>query len=87
MKYDNVNVIEDIPRFIGEDSEQENFFPTFYIHNIYAYLLLWTGDAENYMFDINSEMCLPGTRNQTRCNPKRKNRRNTQIGDKLSKEV
>ena len=57
-KNENVNVIEDIPRFTGKESELEFSLPTFYIHNMNACLSLWTGDAENYMFDINSEMCL-----------------------------
>ena len=44
--------------FIGDDSEPENFFPTFHIYNMNECLSLWTGDAQDYMLDINSEMCL-----------------------------
>ena len=58
MQYEKVNAIEDILLFNGEDFELEFcFFPTFYIHNMNECLLLWTGHAVNYMFDINSEIC------------------------------
>ena len=54
----SLNVIEDIPIFMGDDSKPENYFPTFYIHSVNECLSLWTGDAEDYMYEINLEMCL-----------------------------
>ena len=75
MQYENVNVIKVFPLFNDKDSELENFSPTFYIHNMNECLLLWTGDAENEMFDINSVMCLTDDLNGPEIklgNPKRK---------------
>jgi hypothetical protein len=46
-----------VPLFTGEDSDPENGFPTFCIHSINACLSLWTGDAKDFMYEINYEMC------------------------------
>ena len=58
--YENINVFEDIPLFTGEDSNLENGFPTFYIlsvkFTVNECLSLWTGDAEDFMYEINFEM-------------------------------
>ena len=57
-KSGSLNGIEDVPIFMGDDSEPENYFPAFYIHSVNACLSLWTGDAEDNMYEINMEMCL-----------------------------
>ena len=45
----------DIQLFDGSDSEPENTFPTFFIHEMNECLSLWVSDAENYMYDMDEE--------------------------------
>ena len=52
------DILEDVPIFTGDDSEPENFLPTFSIHAMNECLSLWTTDVEDYMYEINSEMRL-----------------------------
>ena len=66
MIYENVNVSEDVLLFNGDDSEPENCFPTFHIYNMSECLSLWTEDAEDFMFDINTETCLTDDLKMTR---------------------
>ena len=38
--------------------KRKRFFPIFHVYNVSEWLSLWAGDAEDYMYAINSEMCL-----------------------------
>ena len=52
------NTVEGFPVFDGDDSNPENKFLIYYIHNMNESLSLWTNDAEDFMYKIKLEMCL-----------------------------